>query len=107
MLHSQALLIRYRLVGVVLLSTIMMISGVVLASGWMTREPLIKIGVVHKGTNLPDGFFVYQQLTSHGVSIKSITTEQGALVIHLENEEQRLAALKVLQQILSDSYTST
>lgn len=106
MLHSQALYMRYRLAGAVVLSTILVIAGVVLVSGWLTKEPQIQIGVARKGANLPDGFFVYQQLTSHGVSIKSITPEQGKLVIRLENEEQRMAAQKVLKQILSDAYTS-
>ncbi|ARU96264.1 hypothetical protein A7K99_16890 [Tatumella citrea] len=84
----------------------MAITGIVLASGLMAKEPEIQIGVARKGSNLPDGFFVYQQLASHGVNIKSITPEQGKLVIRLENEEQRLAAQKVLNQILSDAYTS-
>ena len=100
------LYIRYRLAGVVVLSTILVITGIVLTSGWLAKEPEIQIGVALKGTNLPDGFFVYQQLASHGVSIKSITPEQGKLVIRLENEEQRLAAQKILKQILSDAYTS-
>ncbi len=106
MQHSQALYIRYRLAGSVLLGTILVITGIVLASGWLAKEPEIQIGVARQGASLPDGFFVYQQLTAHGVSIKSITPEQGKLVIRLENEEQRLAAQKVLKQVLSDAYTS-
>ena len=106
MQHSQALYIRFRIAGVVIISTMLVIAGGVLSSGWLAKEPQIQIGVAHKGTNLPDGFFVYHQLASHGVNIKSITPEDGKLVIRLQNEEQRLTAQKILKQILSDAYTS-
>ena len=70
----------------------------------MQHETVVKIRVAHSGTNLPDGFYLYQQLSAQGVRIKSITPAGDALVIHFENEEQSLAAQKVLKRLLPQGF---
>ncbi len=102
----QDIFFRYRWTGIGVFSGILLVTGIFTAMRLLPEEPQVRIGAAHKGTNLPDGFFVYQQLTAHGISIKSITPEQGMLVIRLNNEEQRIAAEKVLKQVLSDDYTT-
>ncbi len=68
------------------------------------HESVVQIRVVHSGTNLPDGFYLYQQLSAQGVRIKSITSADDALVIHFDNEEQSLAAQKVLRRLLPQGF---
>lgn len=70
----------------------------------MQHETVVRIRVAHSGTNLPDGFYLYQQLSAQGVRIKSITSAGDALVIHFENEEQSLAAQKVLRRLLPQGF---
>lgn len=66
------------------------------------RETPVNIRVTHTDT-LPDGFYLYQQLTAQGIRIKSITPADNALIINLEDEEQSAAAQKLLQQLLPGS----
>ncbi|MDF2786478.1 MAG: modulator protein [Pantoea eucrina] len=68
------------------------------------HETVVQIRVAHSGTNLPDGFYLYQQLSAQGVRIKSITPAGDALVIHFEDEEQSLAAQKVLRRLLPQGF---
>ncbi|GAA0479938.1 MULTISPECIES: EnvZ/OmpR regulon moderator MzrA [Tatumella] len=105
-MHSRNVFIRYRLAALLAISCILVITGVILTSDFLQETPQVRIGVTYKGTNLPDGFFIYQQLSARGIIIKSITPEQDMLVIRLESEDQRLEAQKLLRQILSDAYTS-
>ncbi|MBD9643706.1 MULTISPECIES: EnvZ/OmpR regulon moderator MzrA [Pantoea] len=70
----------------------------------MQHETVVQIRVANSGTNLPDGFYLYQQLSAQGVRIKSITPSGDALVIHFENEEQSLAAQKVLKRLLPQGF---
>ncbi len=70
----------------------------------MQHETVVQIRVANSGTNLPDGFYLYQQLSAQGVRIKSITPAGDALVIHFENEEQSLAAQKVLRRLLPQGF---
>ncbi|MDZ7277192.1 EnvZ/OmpR regulon moderator MzrA [Pantoea eucrina] len=78
--------------------------AVVIVPNLLQHETVIKIRVAHSGSNLPDGFYLYQQLSAQGVRIKSITPSGDALVIHFENEEQSLAAQKVLQRLLPQGF---
>ncbi|ALV90929.1 MULTISPECIES: EnvZ/OmpR regulon moderator MzrA [Pantoea] len=77
---------------------------VIFAPSLLQHEAVVQIRVAHSGTNLPDGFYLYQQLTAQGVRIKSITPSGDALVIHFENEEQSLAAQKVLRRLLPQGF---
>ncbi|QDY43103.1 EnvZ/OmpR regulon moderator MzrA [Candidatus Pantoea soli] len=79
---------------------VLLLLAVCLVPRVMQHETVVKIRVAQSGTNLPDGFYLYQQLSAKGVHIKSITTAGDALVIHFENEEQSLAAQKVLRRLL-------
>lgn len=72
----------------------------------LISSAVVRIGVAHKGASLPDGFFLYQNLTARGIAIKSIIPGQDGLVIRLETEEQRLATQKILKELLSDDYTT-
>ena len=78
--------------------------AVIMVPSFMHQDTVVKIRVAHSGTNLPDGFYLYQQLTAQGVRIKSITPAGDALVIHFENEEQSLAAQKVLRRLLPQGF---
>jgi hypothetical protein len=78
--------------------------AVIIVPSMMQHDTVVKIRVAHSGTNLPDGFYLYQQLTAQGVRIKSITPSGDALVIHFENEEQSLAAQKVLRRLLPQGF---
>lgn len=70
----------------------------------MQHETVVQIRVSNNSTNLPDGFYLYQQLSAQGVRIKSITPSGDALVIHFENEEQSIAAQKVLKRLLPQGF---
>lgn len=78
--------------------------AVIVVPPLLQHETVVQIRVAHSGTNLPDGFYLYQQLTAQGVRIKSITPSGDALVIHFENEEQSLAAQKVLRRLLPQGF---
>lgn len=78
--------------------------AVIIVPSLMQHDTVVKIRVAHSGTNLPDGFYLYQQLSAQGVRIKSITPSGDALVIHFENEEQSLAAQKVLRRLLPQGF---
>lgn len=70
----------------------------------MRHETVVQIRVSHAGAPLPDGFYLYQQLTAQGIRIKSITPSGDALVIHFDSEEQSLAAQKVLRRLLPQGF---
>ncbi|MCZ4060136.1 EnvZ/OmpR regulon moderator MzrA [Pantoea sp. LMR881] len=70
----------------------------------MRHDTVVQIRVSHAGAPMPDGFYLYQQLTAQGIRIKSITPSGDALVIHFESEEQSLAAQKVLRRLLPQGF---
>lgn len=70
----------------------------------MRHENVVQIRVSHAGAPMPDGFYLYQQLSAQGIRIKSITPSGDALIIHFDNEEQSLAAQKVLRRLLPDGF---
>lgn len=82
----------------------LMLLALILTPTVLRHESAVKIRVAHVGTPLPDGFYLYQQLTAQGIRIKSITPAGNALVIHFDSEEQSLAAQKVLRRLLPDGY---
>ncbi|WP_409160325.1 EnvZ/OmpR regulon moderator MzrA [Pectobacterium sp. B2J-2] len=51
----------------------------------------------YDGAALPDGFYVYQRLNEKGIAIKSITPDQGSLIVRLASPEQSIAARDVLR----------
>jgi len=63
-------------------------------------EATVQIRTLRQGNNLPDGFYVYQALSSQGIRIKSITPDHDSLVIKLESQDQSAAAEKVLRELL-------
>ncbi len=75
-----------------------------LVPGLMRHENVVQIRVSHAGALMPDGFYLYQQLSAQGIRIKSITPAGDALVIHFDNEEQSLAAQKVLRRLLPEGF---
>ncbi|WP_047605632.1 EnvZ/OmpR regulon moderator MzrA [Rahnella aquatilis] len=60
----------------------------------------LQIRPARAGVALPDGFYVYQGLSQHGIHIKSITPLDNALVVQLDTASQRKMAETVLQDIL-------
>lgn len=70
----------------------------------MHHENVVQIRVSHAGAPMPDGFYLYQQLSAQGIRIKSITPAGDALIIHFDNEEQSLAAQKVLRRLLPEGF---
>ncbi|MBU9817016.1 EnvZ/OmpR regulon moderator MzrA [Rahnella sp. C60] len=60
----------------------------------------LQIRPARAGISLPDGFYVYQGLSQHGIHIKSITPLDDALVVQLDTASQRKMAETVLQDIL-------
>ncbi|WP_312239460.1 EnvZ/OmpR regulon moderator MzrA [Pantoea sp.] len=87
-----------------LIGGMLVLLTVILTPTMLRHETAVKIRVAHAGTPLPDGFYLYQQLTAQGIRIKSITPAGNALVIHFDSEEQSLAAQKVLRRLLPDGY---
>jgi hypothetical protein len=87
-----------------LLGGALALLALTLAPALLNHDTVVKIRVAHNGTALPDGFYLYQQLSAQGVRIKSITPSGDALVIHFENEEQSLAAQKVLRRLLPQGF---
>jgi 16S rRNA C1402 (ribose-2'-O) methylase RsmI len=53
---------------------------------------------------MPDGFYLYQHLDQRGIRIKSITPDNGSLVVSLESPEQQQKAIEALQDILPSGY---
>lgn len=78
--------------------------ALIFAPSLLQHETEVQIRIAHSGTNLPDGFYLYQQLAAQGVRIKSITPADDAMVIHFDDEEQCLAALKVLRRLLPQGF---
>ncbi len=105
-MSRQKLFSGYRLLPFVVVVALIILATIRLMPGLSVDDPVVRIVVTHKGMSLPDGFFLYQQLTARGITIKSITPDQDSLVIHLENEEQQLAARRILSHILPDAYTT-
>lgn len=70
------------------------------------EDPVLRIRVTQRGSSLPDGFYLYQQLNAHGISIRSITPEPDGLMIRLNDETQRPEAEDTLRVILSDAYST-
>ncbi|MFH8135319.1 EnvZ/OmpR regulon moderator MzrA [Pantoea osteomyelitidis] len=83
---------------------VLLLLVITLTPTMLRHETAVKIRVAHAGTPLPDGFYLYQQLTAQGIRIKSITPAGNALIIHFDSEEQGLAAQKVLRRLLPDGY---
>ncbi|GAA0496480.1 hypothetical protein GCM10009414_02130 [Tatumella terrea] len=103
-MSRQTLFSRYRLLPFIVIVALIILATIRLMPGMVVSDPVVRIMVTHKGMSLPDGFFLYQQLTARGITIKSITPGPDSLVIHLENEEQQLAARRILSHILSAGY---
>lgn len=82
----------------------LLLLAIGLAPTLLRHDTVVQIRVSHAGGPLPDGFYLYQQLTAKGIRIKSITPAGDALIIHFENEEQSLAAQKVLRHLLPDGF---
>ncbi|WP_084689013.1 EnvZ/OmpR regulon moderator MzrA [Tatumella saanichensis] len=70
------------------------------------ENPVLRIRITQKGASLPDGFYLYQQLTSQGILIKSIIPAADGLVICLEDESQRSQAESILKDILTTDYST-
>ena len=105
-MSRQTLFSGYRLLPCVVVIALVVMATLRLMPDLTVNDPVVRIVVAHKGVSLPDGFFLYQQLTARGVTIKSITPGPDSLIIHLENQEQQLAARRILSHILSDAYTA-
>lgn len=101
---KQPLWLPKRLIPWLAGGTLLLLLAVAITPALLTHEAAVKIRVAHAGTPLPDGFYLYQQLTAQGIRIKSITPAGNALVIHFDSEEQSLAAQKVLRRLLSQGY---
>lgn len=71
------------------------------------KEVSLQIQATHNGLAAPDGFFVYQKLDEHGISITSITPDNEGLLVRLARPEQHRQALQVLQRELPPGYRIT
>ncbi|MDN5986921.1 MAG: EnvZ/OmpR regulon moderator MzrA, partial [Hafniaceae bacterium] len=69
------------------------------------KETTLQISATQSGLATPDGFFVYQKLDEHGISIKSITPDGNGLLVHLAKPEQQDEAMHVLQTVLPRGYS--
>ncbi|AMH20152.2 modulator protein [Hafnia paralvei] len=69
------------------------------------KETTLQISATQAGLATPDGFFVYQKLDEHGISIKSITPDSNGLLVHLAKPEQQEEAMQVLQSVLPRGYS--
>lgn len=94
MLHSLPW-IKLMTAGVLLMAL-----GMTLLPSLFRSEVAVQISTQKPGNSVPDGFYVYQALLSEGIHIKSITPDQGSLIIKFESPEQSIAAKKVLQALL-------
>ncbi|NIF21379.1 EnvZ/OmpR regulon moderator MzrA [Candidatus Pantoea multigeneris] len=72
--------------------------------GMLQHDSVLQIRVAQAGAPLPDGFFVYQQLTAQGIHIKSITPADDALVIHFDSDAQNQAAQRLLRHLLPQGF---
>ncbi len=70
----------------------------------MCTESALKIRQSQQGLSMPDGFYLYQHLDQRGIRIKSITPDNGSLVVSLESPEQQQKAIEALQDILPSGY---
>jgi hypothetical protein len=63
-----------------------------------------KITPVNPGEDLPDGFYLYQGLSQHGVEIESITPANNSLVVKLHLQGQQHLAQETLKALLPGGY---
>ena len=87
-----------------LIAGVFALIAIGIAPTLMRHETVVQIRVSHAGATLPDGFYLYQQLSAQGIRIKSITPAGDALIIHFDSEEQSLAAQKVLRRLLPKGF---
>lgn len=90
--------------GLITAGVLIMTLVVTLLPVLFRSEASVQIRTLRQGNNLPDGFYVYQALSSQGIRIKSITPDHDSLVIKLESHEQSAAAEKVLRELLPVGY---
>lgn len=79
--------------------------GVIALPKMPEKSDALKISVIQKGDDLPDGFTLYQSLSQHGVQIDSITPANGSLVVRLHSSGQQHLALETLKALLPGHYT--
>lgn len=84
--------------------TLLVVIALCVTPSLLRHDTVVQIRVSHSGAPLPDGFYLYQQLTAQGIRIKSITPAGDSLVIHFDNEEQSIAAQKVLRRLLPNGF---
>lgn len=64
----------------------------------------LQIRPVRAGISLPDGFYVYQNLSQRGIRINSITPFNDGLIVQLDSVEQRKLAENALRDILPKGF---
>lgn len=84
--------------------TVLLLAALLFTPIIMCTESALKIRPNQHGLSLPDGFYLYQHLDQRGIRIKSITPENGSLVVSLESPEQQQEAITALQDILPGGY---
>jgi len=100
LLNSQ----RQLIIGAVVVLLSLLIGGFAFQHAWQAPEPIVTINVTNHGISLPDGFFLYQNLSAKGITIKSITSNRDSLIISFNSVEDSHAAQQALRTILDSSY---
>lgn len=86
---------------------LLLVAALILLPTFFQHENALLIRTSHHGSNLPDGFYLYRALNNRGIHIKSITPQQGSLVIKLDSGEQSNAAEQVLRELLPGDFEIT
>ncbi|WP_371328498.1 EnvZ/OmpR regulon moderator MzrA [Pantoea sp. 1.19] len=87
-----------------LLCGVLMLLAATFLPALFRDETALQIRAAHQGLSLPDGFFVYQRLSAQGIRIKSITPGSDALLVTLESQDQRAAAVSALYKVLPPGF---
>nr|WP_041474274.1 EnvZ/OmpR regulon moderator MzrA [Erwinia sp. Ejp617] len=87
-----------------LVVAIVALTGLAIIPALFRHDSTLQIRASRQGVSLPDGFYVYQTLSTQGIHIKSITPEQDSLVIRFDSPEQSCAAERVLRELFPQGF---
>lgn len=96
-----------RLILIVMIAVLLISTLIVLLPSLTTSDYRVRITTQTEGRVLPDGFYLYQNLTSQGIAINSITQDNNSLIIHFSSLEKRNNAAIILKKLLFDGYAFT
>lgn len=94
-----------RLTLIVIIAVLLSCILIALLPSLTTSDYTVRITTQTEGSVLPDGFYLYQNLTSQGIAINSITQDSNSLIIHFSSLEKRNNAAIILKKLLFDDYS--